>query len=121
MPKNGDICLVETPTYLVGAAGDPLTSGQLVRFAALHNLPLVLFCRPSGWRNRLEQIIAERDVSLPCPFFEVLFCATTVFYLSLISNMAMLAVLERGADDRNWAAKPSSAVPEEPNIKLLIA
>jgi hypothetical protein len=26
-----------------------------------------------------------------------------------------------GADDRNWAAKPSSVVPEEPNIKSLIA
>jgi LysR family transcriptional regulator, nitrogen assimilation regulatory protein len=35
-----------------------------VRFSALHNLPLVLFCRPSSWRNHLEQISAERGVSL---------------------------------------------------------
>jgi LysR family transcriptional regulator, nitrogen assimilation regulatory protein len=63
-PKNGDIYLVETSTYLVSAAGDPLTSRRTVRFSALHNLPLVLFCRPSSWRNQLEQISAERSVSL---------------------------------------------------------
>ena len=63
-PKNGDIYLVETSTYLVGAAGDSLTSRPTVRFSALHNLPLVLFCRPSSWRNHLEQIGAERKVSL---------------------------------------------------------
>ena len=63
-PKNGDTYLVETSTYLVGAAGDPLTSRPTVRFSALHNLPLVLFCRPSSWRNHLEQISAERKVSL---------------------------------------------------------
>ena len=63
-PKNGDTYLVETPTFLVGAAGDPLTSRPTVRFSALHNLPLVLFCRPSSWRNHLEQIGAERRVSL---------------------------------------------------------
>ena len=63
-PKNADTTLVETSTYLVGAAGDPLTSRPTVRFAKLHNLPLVLFCRPSSWRNHLEQISAERGVSL---------------------------------------------------------
>ena len=63
-PKNGDTYLVETSTYLVSAAGDPLTSRPTVRFSALHNLPLVLFCRPSSWRNHLEQISAERGVSL---------------------------------------------------------
>jgi DNA-binding transcriptional LysR family regulator len=30
----------------------------------LNNLPLVLFCRPSSWRNYLEQISADRGVSL---------------------------------------------------------
>ena len=63
-PKNGDTYLVETSTYLVGAAGDPLTSRPTVPFSALHNLPLVLFCRPSSWRNHLEQIGAERGISL---------------------------------------------------------
>jgi DNA-binding transcriptional LysR family regulator len=63
-PKNADIYLVETSTYLVSAAGDPLTSRPTVRFAKLHNLPLVHFCRPSSWRDHLEQISAERGVSL---------------------------------------------------------
>ena len=63
-PTNGDTYLVETSTYLVGAAGDPLTARKTVPFAALNNLPLVLFCRPNSWRDHLEQIGAERDVSL---------------------------------------------------------
>ena len=63
-PKNADTHLVETSTYLVSAAGDPLTSRPTVRFSALHNLPLVHFCRPSSWRNHLEQISAERGVTL---------------------------------------------------------
>jgi LysR family transcriptional regulator, nitrogen assimilation regulatory protein len=63
-PKNGDSYLVETSTYLVSAAGDPLTARPTVRFSVLNNLPLVLFCRPSSWRNHLELIAAERGVSL---------------------------------------------------------
>ena len=63
-PKNGDTYLVKTSTYLVGAAGDKLTSRPTVPFSALNNLPLVLFCRPSSWRNHLEQLSSERDISL---------------------------------------------------------
>ena len=63
-PTNGDTYLVDTSTYLVSAAGDPLTSRPTVRFSALHDLPLVLFCRPSSWRNYLEEIAAERKISL---------------------------------------------------------
>jgi LysR family transcriptional regulator, nitrogen assimilation regulatory protein len=66
-PQNGDTYLVDTSTYLVSAAGDPLTSRPTVQFSVLHNLPLVLFCRPSSWRNQLEQISAERGVSLNVP------------------------------------------------------
>jgi LysR family nitrogen assimilation transcriptional regulator len=63
-PKNGDTYLVETPTYLIGAEGDELTSQPTVPFAALHNLPLVHFCRPSSWRNRLEELSAEHGIFL---------------------------------------------------------
>jgi LysR family nitrogen assimilation transcriptional regulator len=62
--KNGDADLVATATYLVSAAGDPLTARPTVRFAALHNLPLVLFCRPNTWRNHLDHLSAERKISL---------------------------------------------------------
>lgn len=63
-PRNGDVYLAETSTYLVGAAGDQLTSQPTVPFSALHNLPLVQFCRPSSWRNHLEQLCAGHGVSL---------------------------------------------------------
>jgi len=63
-PMSGDTYLVETSTYLVSAAGDPLTSRPTVPFSALNNLPLVLFCRPNSWRNYLEQVSADRGVSL---------------------------------------------------------
>lgn len=62
--KNGDVYLVEAPTYLVGAAGDKLTSRPTVPFSALRSLPLVLFCRPNSWRDRLDQLSAERGISL---------------------------------------------------------
>jgi LysR family transcriptional regulator, nitrogen assimilation regulatory protein len=63
-PKNGDTYLADTATYLVSAAGAALTSQPTVPFSALHNLPLVLFCRPSSWRNHLEQLCLQHDVSL---------------------------------------------------------
>ncbi|WP_026355106.1 LysR family transcriptional regulator [Massilia niastensis] len=63
-PKDGDIYLNETATYLVGPVGDPLTSQPTVPFSALHNLPLVTFCRPNSWRDRLDQLGSERGVSL---------------------------------------------------------
>lgn len=63
-PKNGDSYLVETATYLVGAEGDKLTSRATVSFSALDNLPLVLFCRPSSWRNHLEELGAAHGVAL---------------------------------------------------------
>lgn len=63
-PRSGDTYLVETATYLVAADGDALTRHPTVPFKSLHNLPLVLFCRPSSWRNRLEEIANDRGVSL---------------------------------------------------------
>ena len=63
-PNHGDIYLVDTPTYLVSAIGDRLTSRPKVPFSALHNLPLALFCRPSSWRNRLDQLAAQHGISL---------------------------------------------------------
>jgi hypothetical protein len=50
-PKNGDVYLVETSTYLVSTGGDPLTSRPTVPVSALHNLPLALFLS----RERLAQ------------------------------------------------------------------
>lgn len=63
-PANGDIYLIETMTYLVGAAGDALTSQASVPFSALNDLPLVLFCRPNSWRDRLDELAAAHQVRL---------------------------------------------------------
>lgn len=63
-PKGGDEYLVPTPTYLVGARNDQRTARPTVPFAALDKLPLVLFCRPSSWRNRLEQLASEQGIAL---------------------------------------------------------
>ena len=48
----------------MGIRSTPLTAQPTVPFSALHNLPLVQFCRPSSWRNYLEQLSAEQGVSL---------------------------------------------------------
>ncbi|MEN9539880.1 MAG: HTH-type transcriptional regulator CynR [Pseudomonadota bacterium] len=49
------LALTATDTYLVAAAGDPLTQQPTVRFADLAGLPLVTFCRPSEWREQLDE------------------------------------------------------------------
>jgi DNA-binding transcriptional LysR family regulator len=67
-PRNGDIYLVETATYLVSAAGDQLTSQPTVPFSSLHNLPLVMFCRPNSWRDRLDHLSTEQGISLNVAF-----------------------------------------------------
>lgn len=63
-PKDGDTYLAEVPTYLVGPEGDRLVSKSSVPFKALDHLALVLFCRPNSWRNQLEDMAAERGMSL---------------------------------------------------------
>lgn len=63
-PKNGDTYLAEAETYLVSSPGDRFTANPTVAFSMLHHLPLVTFCRPSTWRNHLEQIAADHGVTL---------------------------------------------------------
>lgn len=63
-PQHGDIYLEQTPTYLVGCRGDPVTQSSTVPFRTLDGLPLVLFCRPNSWRDRLDQLAAEHGVTL---------------------------------------------------------
>lgn len=63
-PKNGDIYLLQQPTYLVGAIGDPLTAQPEVAFSKLNQLPLVTFCRPSAWRDHLDQLATSNGIDL---------------------------------------------------------
>ena len=64
VPSNGDIYLTKTPTFLVGPHGDPLTRAETVHFDILNHLPLILFCRPNSWRDRLDQLAADRGITL---------------------------------------------------------
>ncbi len=63
-PQNGDIYLVDTATYLVSAADDPITAQPVVPFSTLNELPMVMFCRPNSWRDRLDVIAREYGVAL---------------------------------------------------------
>jgi LysR family transcriptional regulator, nitrogen assimilation regulatory protein len=58
------LALAETHTYLVGAKGDVLTKKKDVPFAKLNGLPLVTFCRPSEWRDQLDQHARQKSVRL---------------------------------------------------------
>ncbi|HMS27922.1 MAG TPA: LysR family transcriptional regulator [Burkholderiaceae bacterium] len=63
-PKNGDIYLNQTTTYVVGAKDDAFIKRDSVGFSELDGKPLVLFCRPSSWRDRLDQISADCGITL---------------------------------------------------------
>ena len=56
--------LAETDTFLIGWPGERLTAASTVRFARLDHLPLVTFCRPSRWRDQLDQLARERGLNL---------------------------------------------------------
>ncbi|WP_433693761.1 LysR family transcriptional regulator [Herbaspirillum seropedicae] len=62
--KNGDLYITKTDTYLVGAPDDPLVQGPTVPFASLDQLPLVSFCRPNSWRDRLDHLSIEHGITL---------------------------------------------------------
>jgi DNA-binding transcriptional LysR family regulator len=63
-PNHGDIYLSQVETYLVGPPGDALTSAPIVALRSLNRLPLVMFCRPNSWRDRLDQVAAEHGIVL---------------------------------------------------------
>jgi DNA-binding transcriptional LysR family regulator len=63
-PNQGDVYLSQVETYLVGPPGDALTSAVTVPFRSLNRLPLVMFCRPNSWRDRLDQLATEHGIVL---------------------------------------------------------
>lgn len=56
--------LVTISSYLVGPAGDRLTSARTVKFAQLDGLPLVLPGAPSGVRLLLAQLARKAGITL---------------------------------------------------------
>jgi DNA-binding transcriptional LysR family regulator len=63
-PNHGDVYLSQVETYLVGPPGDALTSAPTVAFRSLNRLPLVMFCRPNSWRDKLDHVAAEHGIAL---------------------------------------------------------
>ncbi|MDB5804195.1 MAG: transcriptional regulator [Betaproteobacteria bacterium] len=62
--RDIDEVLVRADTYLVGPIGDTVTRAASVRFAALRGLPLILPCRPSAWRDTLDDIGRKQGFAL---------------------------------------------------------
>lgn len=68
--RNGEadarnaLASAQTDTYLVAARGDTLTAQPTVQFAALDGLPLTTFCRPSPWRDQLDQLARDKGIRL---------------------------------------------------------
>lgn len=95
-PETVDaLVLAETQTYVVGAPGDRLTARPTVSFDALDRLPLVAFCRPSGWRDRLDQLARERGVRLQV----VLEADSIALQLGIVEQGAAYALLGAYAVD----------------------
>ena len=117
-PRNGDVYLVETPTYLVSADGDALTAKSTVPFPKLHQLPLVQFCRPNSWRDRLDEIAHERGVT----FNVALEADSLALQTHMVAGGGMYALL--GAYAVSAAAKAlriRASRLVEPTIKRHIA
>ncbi len=92
-PKSGDVYLAQTHTYLIGARGDAITAKPTISFAALTTLPLVSFCRPSGWRDLLEKLANEHDVKLNV----VLEADSLDFQMRVVADAGVYALLGSNA------------------------
>ncbi len=60
----GEQALASVDSYLVGAAGDPLTRGGEVAFEQLDGLPFILPGAPNGLRNALDGLARARKISI---------------------------------------------------------
>jgi len=56
--------LAVVDSYLIGAAGDRLTSASEVPFSALHELPFILPSAPNGLRTALDAIARQERITL---------------------------------------------------------
>jgi len=64
VPLESEQALARIDSYLVGPAGDQLTSAPDVPFAALHELPFILPSAPNGLRAVLDRLSRLNQISL---------------------------------------------------------
>jgi DNA-binding transcriptional LysR family regulator len=62
--KSSDRVLRQVDSFLVGPVGDKVMRKKTVAFAELANLPLVLPCRPSVWRDNLDRSATAQGFDL---------------------------------------------------------
>lgn len=64
MQRPNDVLLRRIPLYLVGKAGDPITTPQTVSFRTLDGLPLILPGEPHVLKANLEEQARSHGVSI---------------------------------------------------------
>jgi len=62
--RENDEMLFKTDSYLVGPIGDKATKASSVDFKSLSELNLILPCRPSMWRDHLDDLAAQKGFKL---------------------------------------------------------
>ena len=62
--NDSDDILLMAGSYLVGPKTDRLTQSKTINFADLANLHLILPCRPSQWRNHLDDVALQKGFKL---------------------------------------------------------
>jgi DNA-binding transcriptional LysR family regulator len=81
--------LATVDSYLIGAAGDKLTAGETVEFAALDELPFILPGAPNGLRNALDATARAQRITL-APVIEA---DSLPLMKSLVANERLYTVL----------------------------
>lgn len=117
-PKNGDIYLNQTSTYVVGSKGDAFLQRDVVPFSELDGKPLVLFCRPSSWRDRLDQISVDCGIKLNV----ILEADSLALQTRIVSTGGVYALLGPYAIDAAVKNDSLQAVPlADPSITRHVA
>jgi DNA-binding transcriptional LysR family regulator len=62
--RDSDEILFETDSYLVGPKGDKVTKASRIDFKSIAHLNLILPCRPSMWRDHLDDLAAQQGFKL---------------------------------------------------------
>ena len=87
-------------------------------YSELDGKPLVLFCRPSSWRDRLDQISADCGISLNV----VLEADSLALQTRIVSNGGVYALLGPYAIDAAMKSDSLQAVPlADPSITRHVA
>lgn len=99
--------LATVDSYLIGVAGDRLTSAAEVPFGALHELPFILPGAPNGLRTTLDAIARQERITL-VPVIEadsLPLMRSTVAEAHLYTVLPIHAVWNEVKDGRLQAAK----------------